>query len=382
MSQFRSLSIRGFRRLQSIDLKMRNLMVIIGANGSGKTSLLDALSVLSASAKGQLQEALQRKGGLQEILTRGKAECLEIRLAKAVAQESDLTYHVNLVPKGLAYEVLEESLSQHRDPQRSEPFKYIESRRLNIKYSSPEQSGLLRPNWEHDPLETSLAQVPKMYQEPESLRKDLASCTYYGPLDVSEGSAVRLPQAMRPASLPGPKGEYLVSCLYNLRETDRDTFEHIEDTLAAAFPDFERLSFPPVAAGTLSMTWTDRNFSQPIYIHELSEGTLRFLWLMALLHSPALSTVTLIDEPEVSLHPELLRYLVYALREAAKHTQLVVATHSDRLVQFLEPHEILVADVEEGQTVLNWADTLNLDHWLADYTLDQLWAMNILGGRP
>ena len=266
MNQFTSLSIKGFRRLQSIDLEMRSLMVVIGANGSGKTSLLDALSVLSASARGQLQETLQRKGGLQQVLTRGKAECLEIRLAKAVAQDNDLNYHLSLVPKGFAYEVLEESLSQHRDPQRTEPFKYIESHRLNIKYSSPEQSGLLRPNWDHDPLETSLAQVPKMYQEPESLRKNLASCTYYGPLETAENSPVRLPQAMRPASLPGSKGESLVSCLYNLRETDRETFEHIEDTLAAAFPDFERLSFPPVAAGTLSMTWTDRNFSQPIYI--------------------------------------------------------------------------------------------------------------------
>jgi predicted ATPase len=69
---------------------------------------------------------------------------------------------------------------------------------------------------------------------------------------------------MRPAKLPGAKGEDLVSCLYDLRESDRDRFDMVESIISAAFPDFERLNFPPVAAGTISMTWKDRNFSQPI----------------------------------------------------------------------------------------------------------------------
>jgi predicted ATPase len=221
-----------------------------------------------------------------------------------------------------------------------------------------------------------------MYREPENLRKSLASCTYYGPLDVSEKSPIRLPQAMRPAKLPGARGEDLISCLYDLRETDRDHFEMVENIISAAFPDFERLNFPPVAAGILSMTWTDRNFSQPIYVHELSEGTLRFLWLVTLLQSQNLTTITLLDEPEVSLHPELLRHLVYLMREASKHTQLIVATHSDRLIKFLKPKEVLISDLEEGEAKMTWADTLNLEQWLADYSLDQVWAMNIMGGRP
>ena len=154
-----------------------------------------------------------------------------------------------------------------------------------------------------------------MYREPENLRKSLASCTYYGALDVSGKSPIRLPQPMRPAKLPGASGEDLVSCLYDLRETDGDRFEMVEDVVSTAFPDFERLNFPPVAAGTISMTWTDRNFSQPIYVHELSEGTLRFLWLVTLLQSQSLTTITLLDEPEVSLHPDLLRHLVYLMRD-------------------------------------------------------------------
>ncbi len=65
------------------------------------------------------------------------------------------------------------------------------------------------------------------------------------------------------------------------------------------------------------MTWKDKNFSRPLYMHQLSEGTLRFLWLVTLLQSPDLTKVTLIDEPEVSLHLELLQLLADIMREAS-----------------------------------------------------------------
>jgi len=391
MDKFEHISIKGFRRLQNTELEMRDLVVMIGANGSGKTSFLDVLSLLAASASGNLQNILQLKGGLNEILTRGKAQELEIAVTMKVPEKTlsfrALNYALILSPKGFSYEIKEETLKRETFKRSvvmkgHVPFKYIESYGLDIKYFSHEDNKLVRPNWEHNPLETSLYQVPKMYREPENLRKNLASCTYYGPLDVSEKSPIRLPQAMRPAKLPGAKGENLISCLYDLRESDRDRFEMVENIISAAFPDFERLNFPPVAAGILSMTWTDKNFSQPIYVHELSEGTLRFLWLVTLLQSQNLTTITLLDEPEVSLHPELLRHLVYLMREASKHTQLIVATHSDRLIKFLEPKEVLICDLEEGEAKMTWADTLNLDQWLADYSLDQVWAMNIMGGRP
>lgn len=382
MSRFENISVKGFRRLRDVDLEMRSLIVMIGANGSGKTSFLDLLSTLAASANGKLHDTLQLKGGLNEILTRGKAQELEIAVSMTITDREPLKYSLNLSPQGLSYEISEETLTQQTNPTESEPLKYIESSGLNIKYFSQEERKLLPPNWEHNYLETSLSQVPKMYREPEKLRKSIASCTYYGALDVSEKSPIRLPQAIRPAKLPGARGEDLVSCLFDLQQTDRDRFEMIEDIIVTAFPDFKRLNFPLAAAGMFSMTWTDKNFSQPIYVHELSEGTLRFLWLATLLQSQNLTTITLLDEPEVSLHPELLRHLVYLMREAAKHTQLIVATHSDRLIRFLEPHEVLICDIEEGEATMTWADTLDLDKWLADYSLDQLWAMNLMGGRP
>jgi len=180
---------------------------------------------------------------------------------------------------------------------------------------------------------------------------------------------------LRPATLPGKNGEDLVSCLFSLRESERDRFEAIEDSLRAAFPGFQRLDFPLAAAGTLALTWRDAHFSKPLYMHQLSEGMLRFLWLATLLQSPGLTALTLLDEPEVSLHPELLSLLAGLLREASQRTQVIVATHSDRLIRFLKPAEVVVMDSDEqGMATLTWADELNLEEWLNEYTLDELWS--------
>lgn len=378
---FEHISIHGYRRLFSLSLEMRPLAVMIGANGVGKTSLLEVFSLLAASAKGQLNAKISELSGLNEVMTRDKAQKLEFNLITRGTGQHPLHYRLQLNTKGQFYQISLESLMQqdkHRQP--NSYFNHIASRDGDIIYADGDDKQL-RPNWKFDILETALSQVPKMFSEPEWMRQRLASCTYYGALNVLPGSPIRLPQPMRPVTLPGANGEDLVTCLYYLRETDPDRFEVVEDTLKAAFPDFEKLSFPPVAAGTLAMTWKDQNFSQPFYMNQLSEGTLRFLWLTALLLSKDLTAITLIDEPEVSLHPQLLTLLAELMRDASRRTQLLVATHADRLVRALHPHEVLFCDQEAGVTTMKWGDSFDLEHWLADYTLDELWAMNILGGR-
>jgi predicted ATPase len=381
-SRFHELSIRGFRRLCDVQLNLRPLSVMIGANGTGKTSILDVLSLLAKSAQGKLNESISDLSGLSSILTYDRADELHLDISMTVPHYEPLKYSLELKPQPVGYVINEERLSQQRRGY-PHPFLHIDSHGIDIKYYEVDQKNLLRPNWEQKPFETSLSQVPKMFQQPEEFRNRLASSTFYHVLNVDPRSPVRLPQPMQPATLPGRNGEELVSCLYNLRETERDRFDTIEDTLRAAFPRFDRLDFPPVAAGTLALAWRETGTSKPLYMHQLSEGTLRFLWLATLLQSPGLTALTLLDEPEVSLHPELLSLLAEMLREASCRTQLVVATHSDRLIRFLQPKEIVLMDTDEdGMSTLKWADELDLKAWLQDYSLDELWSNGTLGARP
>lgn len=381
-SRFQELSIHGFRRLCDVQLPLRPLSVMIGANGTGKTSVLDVLSLLAKSAQGKLSESISDLSGLSSILTYDRAEELRLDISMTVPHYEPLRYSLELKQQAVAYVIKEERLSQQRLGHPG-PFLHIDSHGSDIKYYEVDQRNLLRPNWEQRPFETSLSQVPKMFQQPEEFRNRLSSSTFYHVLNVDARSPVRLPQPMQPATLPGRNGEELVSCLYYLRETERDRFDAIQDTLRAAFPRFDRLDFPPVAAGTLALAWRETGFSKPFYMHQLSEGTLRFLWLTTLLQSPGLTALTLLDEPEVSLHPELLSLLAEMLREASSRTQLVVATHSDRLIRFLLPKEIVLMDAgEDGMSTLKWADELDLDTWLRDFSLDELWSNGTLGARP
>lgn len=381
MYKINRIKIGGFRRLLKVDLPVRPFMVLIGANGVGKTSFLDALSILSASASSNLNSMLSQFGGIANLLTRGKSEDLSFLVDMTVPGHEPLEYELRLAPKGTGYSISRELLSQKRQGFNN-PFRHIESSDGDIRYYETEENRLVRPDWEHNPLETSLSQVPKMFRQPEELRRILATATQYHVLDVGPRAPVKMPQPMKPATLPGPDGGDLVPYLYYLREVDRERFEIIIDSLRAAFQDFEELSFPPVAAGMLAMTWKDKQFNKPIYMNELSEGTLRFLWLVSLLQSPNLSTVTMIDEPEVSLHPELLSLLADLMREASKRTQLIVATHSDRFIRFLNPDEVVVMDVDDdGCATATWADSMDLDQWLAEYSLDEVWRMGRMGGR-
>ena len=380
MYKLKKIKISGFRRLLALDLEIRPFMVLIGANGVGKTSFLDALRTLSASASGNLNNVLSQFGGIANILTRGRTEELSFFVEVGVPGRSPLQYDLQITTKGIGYSIPKETLIQQDSF--SESFKYIiDSSDGNIRHTGP--SSLLGPG--HNMLETSLSQAHSvMFLESEELKlkKILSVATQYHILDVGSKAPVKLPQMMAPATLPGANGEELVPYLYYLRESNRDNFDMLLDSLRAAFSDFEELSFPPVAAGMLTMTWKDKKFSRPLYAHELSEGILRFLWLASLLQSPNLSAITMIDEPEVSLHPELLSILSELMREASKRTHLVVATHSDRLVRFLKPEEIVVMDVnEEGCTSATWADSMDLDEWLAEYSLDEVWRMGRMGGR-
>ncbi len=379
--RFLNLTVRGFRRLAQVDFELRGLTVLIGANGVGKTSFLDALALLAEAARGNLESTVNQMSGLSIMMTYDRAESLGLGISMIVPDHEPLAYALELGLQGNTYQIERETLTQRR-PHHARPFCHIDSRGSDIKYFEIDSGRLVRPNWEHNPRETSLAQVPKMFREPEEFRQRLSSSTFYHALNVDPRSPVRLPQAMRPAQLPGKDGEDLVTCLYYLREAEPDRFEAVEDSLKAAFPSFKRLDFPPVAAGTLAMTWRDSSFSKPLYMHQFSEGMLRFLWLTTLLQSPGLTALTLLDEPEVSLHPELLSLLANLLREASNRTQIVVATHSDRLINFLQPNEVVVMDTaEDGTSTLQWADKLDLEDWLKDYTLDELWRNGRLGAR-
>jgi predicted ATPase len=190
------------------------MMVLIGANGVGKTSTLDAVSLLSASASGKLNAGISALGGVNSLLTRGIATQFALEASMEVPGQKPLDYAIELLQKGPGYQIEREELSQDRGF--PDPFKHITSAGTRIRFHNGDR--LVAPEWDYEAEESALSQVPRMYREPEEFRKVLSTATSYHVLDVGSRAPVKLPQPMKPAVLPGADGEDLVPLLYSLRE--------------------------------------------------------------------------------------------------------------------------------------------------------------------
>lgn len=108
MSGFQHLSVDGFRRLCGVECELRDLIVMIGANGSGKTSVLDVFSLLAASAQGRLNDKLSELGGIAAILTDGRAKQLSLSLSSGASQ-----YNLSIAPRGVGYTIGPEILREN-----------------------------------------------------------------------------------------------------------------------------------------------------------------------------------------------------------------------------------------------------------------------------
>ena len=135
-----------------------------------------------------------------------------------------------------------------------------------------------------------------------------------------------------------------------------------------------------VEGGTVQVFFTEGDFSVPAT--RLSDGTLRYLCLLAILCDPEPPPLVCIEEPELGLHPDILPNLADLLREASARTQLIVTTHSDILVDAMTatPESVIVCSKEQGQTRMERLDPADLTEWLKKYSLGQLWTKGQIGG--
>jgi predicted ATPase len=388
------LAVRNFRSLVDVELPLRDLTVVIGPNGAGKTALMEILELLHRGSQGELRAFIEERGGYQAVLSQvnghengSSVSSMMVEVDAALKNSrsgSDFTYRLETAQKASGYEIVRESLRTPGAPVRTGiAFEYEPERHDQRKSGDLSSLGLSSVDFRN--TEPILAQLPlgkERFRDVPKFRRHLQGITFYSPLDVTNRSPVRLPQALTPATAPGAGGETLYSALYNLRTNQPEIYDRLLGVISQAFSGLKRLEFPVVGAGQVTLAWYDRCCRQPFYPNQLSEGTLRFLWLATVLMTAEIDSMLLIDEPELSLHPELIRLLALLLQEAAMATQIFVSTHSSDLIGWLRPQEVLVADKEDGKTRFTWADTLELNQWLAEYTLRDLWLMGNLGGRP
>ncbi len=140
----------------------------------------------------------------------------------------------------------------------------------------------------------------------------------------------------------------------------------------------------PENTDKIELEWFEKGEDIPFKAHLLSDGTLRFICLVTVLMQPEefQPETILIDEPELGLHPFAINLLASLLRSTSKKRQVIVSTQSADLLNEFSAEDVIVADRTEGYTSLHHLHPEDLQSWLEEYTLCELWQKNILGGRP
>lgn len=379
------LDIEGFRSLRKVSWLPGDLNVIIGPNGTGKSNLLRFMELISVSAQGRLGKYIQSLGGMDPIVWDGAATSIRFSLETTPEGGEIGPEHYELELARLGFgssykvekELLINSLKLRRGFERK-PFKFLERvAKTAVIFDETERTFTTPEEFISDEESLlSIASGPFINNHfiPPFQRK-LASIAVYHDLHTNKDAPVRQPAISRMEKRVDPDGQNLVSVLHTLYTGDRDFKKDINSAMQAAFgDDFEELVFPPASDQRIQMRIRWKSLTREQSATELSDGTLRFLFLLTVMASPSPAPIIAIDEPETGLHPSMLPLVAEYAVDAATRSQVILTTHSP---QFLDAFEgvkptTTIAKWEHGETILQTLKGEELDYWLKEYTLGSL----------
>jgi predicted ATPase len=381
------LEIQGFMSLKDVTWEPDSLNVIIGPNGSGKSNLLRLLQFAAASAKGCLAKFVDSMGGFDALLWDGRAEQLSFALLGPNVEEGPERYVLELSAVGktsfLAVKEQLESSAAVRTGHQEQPFRFL-NRTERESWITDDHGETIEISGMVPDQETLLSASGGYLARNRWLSRycaELQSIRVYHGLDVSQDAPVRLSPLARFERGLEPDGKNLVSVLHTLYSGHRKFKEQVDRAMSAAFgSDYEELVFPPAADHRVQMRVRWRSLARAQSTASLSDGTLRYLFLLAILADPAPPWLIAIDEPETGLHPSMLRMVAEYAVDASRRTQLILTTHSP---QFLDAFgdarpDVTVAQLLDGETHLRRVEGETLSHWLSRYSLGELFKLGEL----
>jgi len=379
------------------DLELLSLNVLVGPNGSGKSNLIEVISLLRA-APGNLLEPIQTGGGITEWLWKGS----EVPPVAEIDVSVDYSVGITNLRHRLAFrivgqraELVDEAIeSEVRYKPDDEEVNYFYRYNgghpvLNVK--TPDWNSLngrkareLRPAEDLAPDRSVLSQRkdPDQYPELTHLGNQYAKIKLFREWSLGRSTQARRPQA---TDLPG---DFLSEDAANLALVLNDLENHSNlrtssiGKLTQADETIEDFS-TRVVGGTIQLFLRYSGLRASVPATRLSDGTIRYLCLLAVLCHPSPPPLVCLEEPELGLHPDLLPGLADLLIEASHRMQLIVTTHSDALVDGLTkvPEAVVVCEKRHGSTEMRRLTGPELAKWLKDYGLGQLWRSGEIGGN-
>ncbi len=395
-------------------LPLGNLNVLIGPNGSGKSNLIEALALMratpvmpQATSNADVRGVLRRGGGVSDWIWKGaNGKSAAVDLVVSNPQGSQALRHIFAFCAGAGFVLKDERVENEKGyPGQSDPYFYYRfqdghpvvnaivqeepdkeftmhdaPQKRHISPAQRKERKLARETVDLDVSILAQRRDPERYPEITHLADTYEKWRIYREWAFGRNTVFREPQKadMRSDRLEEDFSN-LGMFLSRLRKTPsakRKIVEGLRD-LYDGITDFE----PIAEGGTVQLFFTEGDFSIPAT--RLSDGTLRYLCLLAILCDPTPPPLICVEEPELGLHPDILPKLADLLVAASQRTQIVVTTHSDILVDAMteRPETVVVCEKHDGQTEMRRLDKVELAKWLEKYRLGQLWLDGQLGGK-
>ncbi|MCL4178248.1 MAG: AAA family ATPase [Verrucomicrobia bacterium] len=368
MAALDQITLNGFKSIRELkDFKLEELNVLVGANGAGKSNLVDLFRLLRAMADGGLQSFVTNSGGADGFFFNGPKETKQI--------STHLKFGSNQYRFALEPTVASEMMI------REEATLYTGGQGLGDwhRHGGGVKEARL-PTWKD--RRSGRGDWPSVEAH---VYRAVSSWMVYHFHDTSSTAPMRRPCAVRDFRELRPDAGNIAAFLLKIREENAVRYQRIRETVQWIAPFFDDFVLEPQMKGEnelVRLEWRQHGSTFPFQPWQFSDGTIRFICLATALLQPRPPSTVVIDEPELGLHPYALEVLAQLLKESAQRTQLIVSTQSAPLLNQFEPQEVVVVERLEGASHFRRLEEEPLAEWLKDYSLGELLQKNVIEAGP
>ena len=368
---------------EGMTLDLEPLNVLIGPNGSGKSNLLEAIGLFQAAPR-NLAAPVRRGGGVGEWIWKGNPDSSAI--AEVVVSnpkgKQNLRHTIEFAKSSHWFELVDERVEDARPNPESETicaYYGFQGGHPIMRARDGNERRLKRDDFKPDESILSQRKDPEQYPELAYLSGRYERIRMYREWEFGRNVALRTPQKADVRRHPLDENYLNLALFLNkLQQTPRAKAKFIEklSDLYDGLTDFT-LNFE---GGTAQIYFTEGDFAIPAT--RLSDGSLRYLCLLAILLDPDPPPLIGLEEPEMGIHPDLIPGISNLMVEASDRCQLVVTTHSNMLVETMTEYaeSVVICEKHQGQTTMKRLKESEIDYLLHNYRLGELWSSGDLGG--
>ena len=395
----KSIRLTNFYSFKNTTINLnKDLNILVGINGSGKSNFLKAIHLLKEGTAGKgLKELIFEKwGGIDEIFFKGqtKEEFQNSIGLEFVFDHQTINKYGFFFKQDVIYKIVivkSPGLSNYYiSDQIISPTGYIYLDVINgsgvlAERVSPsgKKTSLIRYD-DFDPQELTLSKVfdSERYGALNTLRKAISDIVVYDYFDTTPNSPIR--KAMKATS--GKRllsdGSNLPQILNTIKISHKKEYKKIVNLLNDINERFRGFDFHFLGSGNFELMLDEADLDSSIHVTNISDGTLRYLCLLAILYNPERGNFICIDEPEVGLHPDMALNVTNAIKEASKESNMIIATHSENILDAFEVEHVRVFEKEhDNSTLVNSFKSEEFEKWYDEYNLGKMWRKGDIGGN-